>query len=164
MSLINYRENITGNKMNFLRELDRDYIKINWNKKPIKMEQFLGFLTVPTERFKGDYLGKCTGWTKIVGDNNLIITGGIVGGVEYLDHIEYREKMNDPYSNYVNPFHIFEILSDSGKAFFRLYYKDQIDKVIKKYSDKVSSLEWQLEQAKNQNKDCENFFREIGAL
>lgn len=129
-----------------LKKLPNDKIKINWNKNPIKMDQFISFLTVGLTRSK-KHLGSDTGWTKLYGENNLEISGGIVNGVEYLDSIKYKKNLHNGYNNFVSPFYLFEIMTDEGKDFFVEYYSDDIEKEIKiacngldrakKYKDEV---------------------------
>lgn len=134
----------------FYRKLDNDKIKINWNKHPIKMELFLSFITVETER-PSNFLGSSNGWTKLVGESNLEITGGIIKGVEYLDNIRYGNKLDNPYNNFVNPFYLFEILTDEGKKFFLEYYKKDIDAILEIAQERLLS-------AKEYKKDLFEFW------
>lgn len=120
----------------FLSKLSNDKIKINWNKNPIKMDDFLSFLTVETRRGTG-HLGYDNGWTRHYGDNDLEIRGGVVKGVEYLDTLQYRKKLDNPFNNYVNPFYLFEILNDDGKKFFLEYYSDEIQKELDNASNSL---------------------------
>ncbi len=130
----------------FYGKLPDDKIKINWNKKPIKMEKFLSFLTVPTTRSK-DHLGSCDGWTKLKNKElNLSITGGIINRVEWLDHIQFGKNLANPYNNYVNPFYLWEILTKDGLDFFYEYYVDEITKRIKDMELKIKSTEKQLSE------------------
>lgn len=123
----------------FYNKLKDDKIKINWNKNPIKMSLFLSFLTVQVE-ISRDHLGSDTGWTlKKNEDLKLLIGGGIVNGTEYLDTLQYGVKLSNPYNNYVNPFFLFDILTEEGKAFFVEYYKDDISKIL---SDQIRSVEF----------------------
>src|SRR5688572_9885530 len=102
-------------KSAFYNKLQTDKIKIYWNKNPIRMDLFLSFLTVATERSQ-KHLGSDTGWTKHFNKEcNLIVSGGIVGNTEYLDSLEYGIKLSNPYNNYVNPFYLFDILTTKGK-------------------------------------------------
>lgn len=108
------------------------------------MKLFLSFLTVETE-ISTKHLGYSNGWT--LRENKSIklkIHGGIVGGVVYLDAIEFGEKLSNRYNNYVNPFYIFEILNDAGKSFFINYYKEEINKLVKEQSDKVDYIKKSL--------------------
>lgn len=131
----------------FYSKLKSDKIKINWNKKPIKMDLFLSFLTVTVNESK-DHLGSSTGWTRFENEEyKLIIGGGIIQG-HWLDSLQYGTKLDNPYNNYVNPFYLFNILSEEGKKFFVEYYKEDIDIVLKCQSDKVKSLTEQLKIAK----------------
>jgi hypothetical protein len=139
----------------FLRKIDGGKIKIAKNKEPIKMNEFLSFLTVETKRPEREWLGKCNGWTKIEGEGGLEITGGIVGGVEYLDHILYGENLDNPYNNYVNPFHLFDILTDEGKLFFLRYYSHDIKSILDKTKLKAQS-------AAKEHRESKSFWGEMG--
>ncbi len=67
----------------FYDKLQSDKIKINCNKNPIRMDLFLSFLTIDTER-NYKHLGVDTGWTELRNDaHRLIVRGGKVNGVEY---------------------------------------------------------------------------------
>lgn len=135
-----------------LSEINKKLINISGNKNPIKMDLFLSFLTVDVVRSER-HMGSDTGWTRFYGDNNLVVRGGIVRGVEYLDDLEYKEKLENRWNNYVNPFHLFDILNDEGKAFFLDYFKDDIARVIKKTTDEKVRLEKDLEKAKEIESD-----------
>jgi len=116
-------------KKEFYEKLKSDKIKINWNKNPIKMSEFLSFLIVPYER-STEHLGDRNGWTKLFNNEiKLEISGGIVNGIEYLDSIQYGAKLSNPYNNYVNPFYLFEIMTNEGKLFFSNYYKEEINQI-----------------------------------
>lgn len=144
-----------------LRCLPNDKIKINWNERPIKMELFLSFLTIPIEIRKG-HLGESTGWTQRVNkDLPLIIRGGKMRGGEYLDSIQYKEKLQNPYNNYVNPLYLWDIFTDEGKAFFLKYYEDDIAKVIKEKARRVEILQNQVIEAEAQLK---SFREQLDAL
>ena len=122
-----------------IKHLKNDKIQINQNKNPIPMDLFLSFFTVPVEKFKGDYLGKSTGWTKYVNESLLLdITGGICDGGHWLHDIQYGKKLQNGYNNYVNPFYLFPILNDEGKNFFYQYYKEDIDELLKKQKTIIS--------------------------
>jgi hypothetical protein len=130
------------------KELKNDKIKINWNKKPIRIDLFTSFLTIPTE-ISTDHLGSDMGWTRRVNSAHLLeIGGGIVGGVNYLDSIKYGKNLANPYNNYVNPFFLFDIMTDEGKKFFIDYYKDDIEEIQNKCLDKIESCKTIIE---NQN-------------
>lgn len=125
--------------------MDWDRIKINWNKTPIPMKLFLSFLNVDVIR-STDHLGSNTGWTLLKNEEyRLKVSGGIVSGVEYLDSLEYGQNFHNPYNNCVNPFYLFDILTDEGKKFFVEYYKKEIDKVVSDAENSVTSLERQLQ-------------------
>jgi hypothetical protein len=133
----------------FYRKLDSDKIKIKWNKNPIKMDLFLSFILVGIVKSK-NHLGHCTGWTLYENHEiKLYITGGIVQGQEYLDNIKYGVKLQNIYNNFVNPFYLFELLTDEGKNFFTDYYKDDIQILIEKQKDKIKILEDKIKQEKN---------------
>ena len=136
----------------FYYKLKTDKIKINWNKNPIKMSDFLSFLIIEVER-STDHLGSCNGWTKLFNKYyKLEIGGGVVNGVEYLDTLQFGTKLDNPYSNYVNPFYLFEILNDKGKAFFYNYYKEDIEKIKIDISNKVRHLENEIKLTKDLRK------------
>lgn len=142
-------------KATFYNKLQSDKIKINWNKNPIRMDLFLSFLTIRVER-SHEHLGSNTGWTKLYNkEHNLIVSGGVLRGVEYLDHIEYGTKLSNPYNNYVNPFYLFDILTTEGKAFFFEYYADDIDTIVKTEKDGVAIEERRLERCKRIVQDIE---------
>lgn len=145
----------------FLKTLSRDKIKINWNKNPVKMELFLSFLTVQVKRGT-NHLGHDTGWTRLYGDNDLVIRGGVVGGVEYLDGLEYRKKLDNAYNNYVNPFYLLDILNDEGKSFFLDYYSDEIQKEINLSIQKVEIAKEKLASAEKYKLDVFNFWQLVG--
>ena len=131
---------------NFYSQLPDEKIKINGNKNPVPMKLFLSFLTIQTQK-QTDFLGSCNGWTQYTGDNRLVISGGIVNGKEYLDHILYKKNLDNPYNNFVNPFYLFEIMNDDGKKFFLDYYSKEIAAMKNKAYEKVKSAKINLEQA-----------------
>lgn len=129
-----------------LTKLDSHRIRISFNKRPIKMELFLSFLKVPVKR-SNDHLGSSNGWTKLYNKElNLIIGGGIVNSVEYLNDLQYGVKLDNPYSNYVNPFYLFDILNAEGQKFFLEYYKESIDEVVADLVSDVKQTEDSLER------------------
>lgn len=131
----------------FYRKLDSDKIKINWNENPIKMELFLSFLKIKTERCT-NFLGHSTGWTQLINDKHkLIIKGGLVKSIEHLDNLQYGTNLDNQYNNYVNPFYLFDILNKNGKMFFLEYYKAEICDVLKQASLKVNRLKEQLDES-----------------
>lgn len=128
-------------------KLPNDKIKINWNRNPVEMDVFLSFLTIEVEK-SDDHLGRSTGWTRYYNrDKNLIISGGIVGGVEYLDSIKYGKNLANPYNNFVNPFYLEDVMTSEGVAFFVEYYKGEIKEVIAGKAKQVESLEDKLADA-----------------
>ena len=133
----------------FYSKLPSDKIKINWNKDPVKMDLFLSFLKVEVVRSK-DHFGSDTGWTLLKNDNiRLIIGGGIVSGVEYLDTIKFGEKLSNPYNNYVNPFYLFDIFTCEGIIFFIEYYNDDIQFLLESHMDKIKTYKDRLESQNN---------------
>lgn len=134
---------------NFYKKLNYDKIRINWNKKPIKMDLFLSFLTVNVVQ-RENHLGHDTGWTLYENEDiRLQIMGGRVGENEYLESIQYGEKLQNNYNNYVNPFYIFEILNEEGKLFFIYYYMDDILSLIDKQNEILQSLKNKIESERN---------------
>ena len=90
----------------------------------------MSFLKVPVVEIK-DHLGSCTGWTRYENKEiGLVICGGHVRGVEYLDSIQYKKNPSNTYNNYVNPFFIFDLLTNDGRKFFANYYETEILKII----------------------------------
>lgn len=137
-----------------LKKIGFRILEINGNKNPVRMDEFMSFLTVQVKR-SHDHLGSDNGWTKLIGENNFEITGGIVGGVEYLDSIQYGKKLHNEFNNYVNPFHIFEILTEEGKQFFINYYKPCIEKMIQ---DQKNVAQYEI----NKRDDLVNFWGQYG--
>jgi hypothetical protein len=132
----------------FYDKLQADKIKISWNKNPIKMDKFLSFLTINVER-SYDHLGSDTGWTRLNNkEHKLIIGGGIVGNIEYLDSVQYGIKLNNPYNNYVNPFYLFDILTKEGRAFFVEYYTSEIHVIVSAERDSIAFHERSLANRK----------------
>lgn len=128
--------------MNYKKELydklDSNKIGIAQNSDPIRMELFMSFLKVPVVKIK-DILGSSTGWTRYDNEENgLVICGCRICGVEYLDSIQYKKNTSNIYNNYVNPFFIFDLLTNDGRKFFANYYETEILKII---SDTKSALE-----------------------
>jgi len=142
--------NIKELKESFYNKLKDNKIKINWNKKPIRMDLFISFLNVELIR-SNDHLGSNNGWTRLENESiKLEIGGGIVNGIEYLDNIKYGEKLSNVYNNFVNPFYLFEIMNNDGQNFFIDYYKEDIDKIVKSFEDKKSNAERNLIQARKE--------------
>jgi len=128
--------------------LPHDKIKINWNENPIEMSKFLSFLTIDVVQCK-DFLGYSNGWTRRENkDCNLFIRGGHVNSKEWLDDLEYGVKLANPYNNYVNPFYLFDIMTNEGRAFFIEYYKEDIEKIQTELTDKVTQCGNSLQEAK----------------
>lgn len=144
-----------------LKNLPSNKIEMNWNENPIKVSEFLGFLTVPVEK-STDHLGSSTGWTQYNGENGLIVSGGWVRGVEYLDSLQYGKKLSNPYNNYVNPFFLWDILNDAGKAFFLDYYKKDIDAELNKRKEEIKSTKLRLASLKEKQKAEILALQEVG--
>ncbi len=139
----------------FYDKLRGDKINISWNKNLIRMDLFLSFLTVQVER-SYDHLGSCTGWTQLYNkERQLLIKGGLVGGVEYLDSLQYGIKLSNPYNNYVSPFYMFDILTKKGHAFFLDYYAEDIDNILSTEKDGIAIRERNLLSAKEIVQDIE---------
>lgn len=134
--------------MSILNLLPSDKIKIRLNKKPIRMDLFLSFLTVDVER-SISHLGVENGWTMLTGDNGLIVEGGKVriNGelVELLDSVRFGKKIANPYNNYVTPLHLKAIMSKEGFDFFVKYYEAEINGVIEKRRQEVLKLKSKME-------------------
>lgn len=120
------------------------------------MELFLSFLTIETQK-ETEFLGCSNGWTKYTGDNNLIISGANVEGVEYLHKIMYGENLDNSYNNYVNPFYLLPIMTDEGKRFFLQYYSKEI-KELKDIAER------NLAEAREYNYALNNFWQNISEL
>lgn len=113
----------------FIKNLGCD--KINMARgNPIKMSKFLSFLNV--EVIKNEKCrGADNGWTEYKGENGLIIHGGVVRPeMEYLDCVEYGNRLQALFHNYVNPFYLFDIMTKEGKDFFIDYYGKDIQLMI----------------------------------
>lgn len=147
----------------FLKSIKVDKTEINWNKNPIKMDLFLSFLTIQTVKCKG-HLGESNGWTRYEGSEGLIICGGIVGRCEYLDAIQYKEKLNNPYNNYVSPFYLFEIMTDEGKRFFINYFADEILEIKNKVKSDINLAKERLKKLEKYKDDTLNFWSGLERL
>jgi hypothetical protein len=148
--------NIIDLRESFYAKLPSDKIKINWNARPIKMNQFLSFLTVKVERSR-DHLGSTNGWTRLENKElQLIICGGIVGNTEFLDSIQFGQNLDNRFNNYVNPFYMFSILTKEGRAFFLDYYKDDIEKLLITRREQIAFAENSLAKSKHVLANIEN--------
>jgi hypothetical protein len=142
-------------KARLYNKLQADKIKINWNKNPIRMDKFLSFLTISVER-RYDHLGSSTGWTKLQNkEHELVIYGGVVGIIEYLDSVQYGVKLSNQYNNYVNPFYLFDILTKEGQSFFLEYYANEIDEIVTAEKDGITFQERKLAHSKKIMQDIE---------
>lgn len=138
-----------------ISKLGNDKIKISQNKNPIKIETFLKFLNVEVQ-LSTNNLGYSNGWRERKGDNNLIVSSGIVDGVDYLDGIQYGNKLANPWNNFINPFYMFAILNNEGKQFFIDYYKTDINKILNKYEEKLRIANKELAEI---NKSIEELYK-----
>ncbi len=146
MAVEEKKEMIPSQKLikEFYSKLKSDKIELNWNKNPIPMSKFLSFLTVPTQR-STDHLGYDMGWTLLYNEEvSLRIGGAKYGGTEWLNRLEYGKNLSNPYNNYVNPFFIFDILTDEGKAFFVQYYEEEINDYLSCTNSSIQNLKSQL--------------------
>lgn len=141
--------------------LKNDKIRINWNKNPVRMDLFLSFLTVPVSR-SHSHLGSDTGWTQLRGDDGLVVGGGIVNQVEYLDSIQYKKNLHNAYNNYVTPLHLFDIISYEGKEFFLKYYEEEICAIVRGASEKTIHLQAQLDAARRIEQEVSTFWSALG--
>lgn len=142
-----------------IKLLKNDKIEINFNKNPIKMDLFLSFVKVPTE-INREHLGYSNGWTqKVNKEYNLIIGGGVVGGIEYLDRLQFGKNLQNRFNNYVNPFYLFEILTEEGKLFFKEYYKEDIEKIISEKTEKIKYIKLQIENERQLLTEAEKLIK-----
>lgn len=131
-----------------IEQLPHDKVKINWNKKPIPMNTFLSFLDVEVVRTP-NCMGSDNGWTEFANkDLKLLIGGGIFGGVNYLNSIQFGDKLQNKYNNYCNPFYLFGIMKGEGKMFFLDYYKKEIEDILSNQSGLIESLNNRIESEK----------------
>lgn len=132
-----------------IKLLKTDKLSISHNKNPIKMEKFLKFLKCEV-MIETDNLGYLNGWRERKGNDDLIIKSGIVDKIEYLNSIQYKKNLGNPWNNYVNPFYLFDILTEEGKSFFIKYYQSEIDLVLKRAKDEriiAEAKEYALEES-----------------
>lgn len=142
-------------KTEILKLLKKDKININFNKNPIPMDLFLSFLTIDTEISRG-HLGSTNGWTlRFNKDHGLLIEGGIVNGVNYLDNIKYGSKLDNPYNDNVNPFYLHPIMNQKGIDFFKEYYKEDIDKLITDSVNRIDHYYSKIDEEKQLLKDLQ---------
>jgi len=144
-----------------LKLLDPDKININWNKKPIKMKDFLSYLTIETVATT-DHLGYSYGWTQRVNKaKELIIKGGIIKGVEYLDSLKYGKRLRSEGNDFVNPLYLFDIMTKEGREFFYNYYKEDMERIIKDQQVVVSKLTIQTATESSKLSEYEVFVSNI---
>lgn len=143
-----------------LKKISKDRIKIEQNKNPIKMETFLSFLTVDVKRSKS-HLGYANGWTLLIGDNNLLIGGGTIDGVEYLNTIQYKKNLDNGYNNYVNPFYLKDIITHDGLKFFINYYEEEISNIKSVAKMKINMAQKELEHAIKNKKYVDTFWEDF---
>jgi hypothetical protein len=140
--------------MSILKSLDKNKIQIN-RGNPIKMNLFLTFLTVPVVK-NTNHPGHDTGWTQYKGDNDLIIGGGILSSGEYLNDIQFKKNLDNPYNNYVNPFALFDILTEEGKRFFIEYYREDIEKIKRDELIKLDNLRKKIAESEKNIEEIDN--------
>lgn len=121
----------------------------SWNKHLIKMETFLSFLTIDTNRSK-DFLGSNNGWTQLENDKyKLQIMGGVYNEVEYLHAIKFGEKLDNVYNNFVNPFYLQDVMTKEGILFFIDYYNVEIKEILEENENEIIKLSEKLNKVKN---------------
>lgn len=144
----------------FTKQIPIDKTEIRAHNKLIPMSLFLSFLTVPVEK-STDHPGADMGWTKYVGDYNLVISGGVVNNTEYLHNIQYQGNINNKFNHFVNVFDIWHIFNDEGHKFFIEYYKDEIEKIRKVYKEKYKIALERCEKSKFDMESAESFWEDI---
>lgn len=145
----------------FYKKLDYDKIKINWNKNPIEMTLFMSFLTVKVTKVE-KHLGSDTGWTKYENkEHKLIIDGGWVNQIEYLNRLQFGKNLHNPYQNYVSPFYMFEILTSKGKKFFLEYYKADIQNIKNTLDIEIEHLRSKLKEKITLKKEITNEIKKL---
>lgn len=142
-------QSIKNNLKTVFSKLRNDRIEINWNHNPIEMSLFLSFLTVKVKR-NYNHLGSGNGWTLLENDDyKLKIRGGIVKGKEWLDSIQFGDRLGNDYNNYVNPFYLLDILTEEGIRFFIEYYREDIEELVSEQEEKITAMEKSLIQERN---------------
>jgi hypothetical protein len=99
-----------------------------------------------------------------VGDDDLVIKGGRFREGEFLDSLQYKKNLNNPYNNFVNPFYLFEIMSDEGKKFFINYYREDIEALKLNREQEIVFLKNKLNRLKSENKEINLFWAEMEVL
>lgn len=136
----------------FYKKLSKDKIRPGFNKNPIRVSLFVSFLTVPVTR-STDHLGSGNGWTLLVNEeHNLKIKGGISDGGDWLYSIQYGNRLDNQYNNYVNPFYLFDIMNSEGKKFFMNYYREDIEKLIDLNIGVIEGLNRKIEEKESELK------------
>ncbi len=139
-------------KKGFYEKLDKGKIEIRQNDNPIKMSEFLSFLTIDVER-SSDHSGISYGWTMLFNaEYKLEIKGGIVRGVEYLHDLQFGTKLENRFNNYVNPFYLMDILNAKGRYFFYKYYKEEIISIKNAISEEINEMQAELKSKKDLKK------------
>ncbi len=143
------------------KQLSLNAIKIHGNKNPMPMTQFLEYLTVKTKISRSN-LGRCNGWRERYNEEEkLVITGGVKMGVEYLDSIEFGEKLQNRYNNYVTPFYIFHLMNSAGKSFFKKYYIEEVRSLVESAKENVVEATNQLKKEKMTLKNVEKLSKRL---
>jgi len=128
----------------FYKKLSIDKIQIRFNKNPIRMKQFLSFLTVPVMR-SHDHFGHENGWTLLENEKTfLVVGGGVINNVEYLNTLQFGDRLHNRYNNLVNPFYLWDILTEEGKRFFVDYFEVDISFIEHEISKKIERFEADL--------------------
>jgi hypothetical protein len=123
----------------FCIEMPLDSIGVHMKNRQIRMDDFISFLSIDMERIKSGFLGDCTGWTRLENkDNGIIITGGIVKGIEYLESIQREGNYHNNYNNYCTPLNILDLLTNCGVRYFIEYYEPEIRQIKKDLEDSIS--------------------------
>lgn len=129
-----------------------DYRKIQFyaNPNPIDVNLFISFLTIPIDR--AGYVGEYTVQYQNLTHNLIIHAEAPTGKPVYLDSIQYKKRLCNAYNNYVNPFLLFDIMTEDGKKFFIDYYKDDINKLLDAKNAKFLKLKAEAEHAESELK------------
>tara|TARA_R100000951_G_scaffold31654_1_gene27100 strand:- start:84 stop:542 length:459 start_codon:yes stop_codon:yes gene_type:complete len=143
------------------KQLSLNAITIGGSKDPIAMKDFLRFLSVKTSISRSN-LGKDSGWTERYNqEENLVITSGTLRGVEYLDSIQFGERLQNRYNNYVTPFYIFHLMNSAGKSFFKKYYVEEIRSLVESAKENVVKATNQLKKEKMTLKNIEKLSKRL---
>jgi len=146
----------------FYSSLKSNKLNISGNKNLIKMELFLSFLRDVNLVRINKHLGFINGWTLLEDrELKLIVKGGIINGVEYLESLEFGFHLSNDYNNFVNPFYLKDLLTNNGKVFFLEYYKEDIAKILQEQEKNIQLLEQRL---KEESINYKNTLHEINSI